>query len=234
MKHLNRFQILHNRSLGWRNSLRDIIFGLEDGMVSTLGALTGIAIGSQNRDMIVLAGLVIIAVESVSMGIGSFMSSRSVIAIDKRRLSEEAKEVKYETKKEVQELNRMYIAEGWPKTLAKQMSQAAGKNSQILLKEMAVRELYLVPEKKESAWRNGLFMFFSYVIGGLIPVLVYWFFPIQLAITLSIILTLIALFILGVATSYFTKLGWWRSGWEMLLLAGLAAIIGYLVGSFFS
>ena len=94
MKHLNRLQLIHSRSLGWRNSLRDIIFGLEDGMVSTLGALTGIAIGSQDREMIVLAGLVIIAVESVSMGIGSFMSSRSVIAIDKRRLSEEAMEIK--------------------------------------------------------------------------------------------------------------------------------------------
>jgi len=232
MKHLNRLQLIHSRSLGWRNSLRDIIFGLEDGMVSTLGALTGIAIGSQDREMIVLAGLVIIAVESVSMGIGSFMSSRSVIAIDKRRLSEEAMEIKYETKKEIKELNKMYITEGWPKPLAKQMSQAAGRNSKILLKEMAVRELYLVPEKKDSAWRNGVFMFLSYVVGGLIPVLVYWFLPLQLAITLSIILTLIALFILGVATSYFTKRGWWRSGWEMLLLASLAAIVGYLVGNF--
>ena len=52
------------------NALREVVFGVEDGMVSTLGALTGIAIGTQNHFAVVLSGFVIVAVESLSMGIG--------------------------------------------------------------------------------------------------------------------------------------------------------------------
>ena len=57
--------------------LRHIVFGLEDGSVSTLGAVTGIAIGTQNAAVVLLSGLVIIAVEALSMGAGTYLSSKA-------------------------------------------------------------------------------------------------------------------------------------------------------------
>ncbi len=62
-------------------TLRVSLFGLEDGIVSTLGALTGIAAGSGSRYIVVLSGLVIIAVESLSMAAGSYLSSKSAFAV---------------------------------------------------------------------------------------------------------------------------------------------------------
>ncbi|OGV90617.1 hypothetical protein A3A66_03875 [Microgenomates group bacterium RIFCSPLOWO2_01_FULL_46_13] len=58
-------------------SLREIVFGLEDGIVSTLGVITGIAEGTKDRYTILLAGLVIIAVESLSMAAGTYLSNKS-------------------------------------------------------------------------------------------------------------------------------------------------------------
>lgn len=67
-----------------RGSIREIVFGLEDSLVSTLGALTGIAAGTQSTFVVVLSGLVLIAVEATSMSAGSYLSSKS--AADRRPL----------------------------------------------------------------------------------------------------------------------------------------------------
>ncbi len=56
--------------------MREIVFGLEDSLVSTLGALTGIAAGTHNASIVILSGLVIVAVEAVSMSAGSYLSSK--------------------------------------------------------------------------------------------------------------------------------------------------------------
>src|SRR3990167_2109935 len=57
--------------------LREIVFGLEDGMVSTLGAITGIAGATGNRSLVIISGLVIVAVESLSMAAGTYLSNKS-------------------------------------------------------------------------------------------------------------------------------------------------------------
>ncbi len=58
-------------------SMREIVFGLEDAFVSTLGAVTGMAAGAQNTEIVILSGLVIISVEALSMSAGSYLSNKS-------------------------------------------------------------------------------------------------------------------------------------------------------------
>lgn len=66
---LNRKEIVNN--------MREIVFGLEDSLVSTLGAITGIAAGAEQTYIVILAGLTLIAVEASSMAAGSYLSSKS-------------------------------------------------------------------------------------------------------------------------------------------------------------
>lgn len=62
------------------DSIREIIFGLEDSLVSTLGAITGIAVGTGSTYIVILSGLVLIAAESTSMAAGSYLSSKAAVA----------------------------------------------------------------------------------------------------------------------------------------------------------
>jgi len=65
-------------------SVREIVFGLEDSLVSTMGAVTGIAIGTGDQAVVILSGLVILAVEAISMAAGSFLSTKTAeLAEDK-------------------------------------------------------------------------------------------------------------------------------------------------------
>lgn len=210
--------------------VREVVFGMEDGMVSTLGALTGIATGSNNHFFVVLSGFVIISVESISMAVGSYLSSKSERAIDERKLHEERMELKQYPEEEREELVGMYVKDGWPKTLAEEMALEASKNKKLFLQEMAYRELKIVPEKMERPLQNAVAMGISYVVGGVIPLLAYFFLPLETAIVYSIVVTLVGLFILGVATTTFSHRVWWQAGLEMLFLAAAAAGIGYGVG----
>lgn len=221
---------IHHQNQKSASTLREMVFGMEDGMVSTLGAVTGIAAATLSHFTVVLSGLVIVSVESISMAVGSYLSSKSARALNERKLKEEKTELDKFPKEEKEELMDMYIIDGWPKKMAETMAEEASKNKDLFLQEMAYRELGIVPENLENPIKNGAIMWVSYVLGGSIPVFPYFFLPVVSAIPISIIITLIALFILGAYTGKHTKRSWWKSGLEMLGLASAAALVGYLVG----
>ena len=81
-----------------------------------------------------------------------------------------------------------------------------------------------------GATTDGLIMFFSYLISGLIPLLPYLLLPVSLAFRVSVILSLVALFLLGWFGSRLAGLHSFHQAWRMALLGGLAILVGILVG----
>ena len=210
--------------------MRELVFGMEDGMVSTLGSITGIAVGSGNQSTVLLAGSVIIAVESISMGIGSYLSNKSEEEMNKRKIQEEREEIKKYPEEEKKELYNIYLAEGWPEDLAKNMTEVASKNEEIFLREMMNRELNIPNEQESVSVKGGLYMFFTYIVGGLIPLSSYLLLPIKTAIPISIATTLAGLFILGISTTKFTRQPLLKSGLRILVMGGIALVAGLVAG----
>ena len=225
---MTKYQHFKNTAIG--SKIREIIFGMEDGMVSTLGAITGIAIGSQDHFTVILSGTVIVAVESVSMAIGSYISNRSEFEINQGRIAEEIEEIRDYKLQEKAELLEMLIRDGWPADLAETMSETAAKDPKLMLTEMTYRELQLAGSSKSIAITKGVLMFFSYVIGGFFPLIAYIFLPIKNAMPISILITMIGLFIIGSTTTKFSKVTWYKAGLRVLLLGLIALIIGYAIG----
>ncbi|MFA6307715.1 MAG: VIT1/CCC1 transporter family protein [Patescibacteria group bacterium] len=222
---------IHHQDSKVADSIREIVFGMEDGMVSTLGTITGIAVGSQNHFVVILAGLVIISVESISMGIGVYISNLSEFYVLKRKLYEEKKEIEEFPHEEKQELLAIYLKDGWPKDLATTMSETAAKDEKLMFAEMAHHELKIDPNIKRNSWHDGLFMFLAYIVGGLVPLFAYFILPIAIAIKLSIVITLIGLFSLGASTAKYTKGSWVKMGTKVLVLGGVALLVGYFIGT---
>ena len=233
MAHEFNPDFIHHQPNTPRSSLiREAIFGLEDGMVSTMGAVTGIAVGTGNYFTVVLSGLVIIAVESISMSVGSYLSSKSEREIDERKLFEERVELRKFPEEEKSELEEMYAKDGWPRPLAGQMSEVASRNKKLFLQEMAYRELKIIPENLEQPLYNGITMGAAYILGGVVPLAPYLIIrSVSFSLPLSIAITLLGLFMLGAMTTKFSKRPWWKAGLEMFLLASAAAGVGYAVGA---
>jgi VIT1/CCC1 family predicted Fe2+/Mn2+ transporter len=232
MIHTYNPKYIHHQKSGIASSIREIVFGMEDGMVSTMGAVTGIAVGSGDHFIVILSSVVIIAVESISMGVGSYLSSKSEREVGERMLEEERQEIKAYPVEEKEEMVDLFKKDGWPKHVAVQMAEYAAKDKKLMLKEMAYRELRVIPGNLGNPIRNGFFMWGSYIFGGLIPVFPYFLIndSVVSIVPVSVFITLFGLFFLGVATTKFSNRVWWKAGLEMFVLAGLAGLVGYLVG----
>jgi len=213
-----------------RSTLRDAVFGTQDGLISTLGALTGIAEGTQSRDAVVIAGLVIIAVESLSMAAGSYLSSKSQREYLERLLREEEEAIRKNPEAERREIWQMYRARGYTDDEIAIIAKRLLGDPHLLLEDMAHKELGICPATLEQPLRNAIVMGLAYLIGGLIPVVPYVALPIHTAMLVSITGTLLALFVFGGLKGRLVKQVWWRSGLEMLAVAGLAALAGYVIG----
>jgi len=230
-EHHNNPNYIHHQKPGISDSIREIVFGMEDGMVSTMGAITGIAVGIGNHFTVVLSGIIIIAVESISMGVGSYLSNKSQHEVKKRMIAEEKEEIEMYPEEEKKEMVGLFVKDGWPEPQAREMAEYTAKNKKLMLTEMAYRELGLVVDDESSAMKNGFFMFISYVFGGTISILPYLIFSdVGPAIPVSVVLTLIGLFLLGAGTTKFSHRTWWKAGLEMFVLASIAGFVGYIVG----
>ncbi len=194
----------------FRSRLRDAVFGTQDGLISTLGALTGIAAGTQDGRVVVLAGLVIIVVESLSMAAGSYLSSESQREYLEHLLREEHESILKDPEGERKELRQMYRL--------------------LLLEDMAHKELGITHQILEEPVGNAFVMGTAYVAGGLVPTLPYWLLPVQAAMQVSITVAAGVLFAVGAAKGRLVGKSWWRNGLEMLAVAGMAAVAGYVIG----
>ena len=220
----------HGVSSAVRNRLRDAVFGTQDGLISTVGALTGIAAGTGSHETVVIAGCVIIAVESLSMAAGSYLSSKSQREYLERLLREEEEEIARDPQGEREEIFEMYRVRGYTDEEIDIIARRLLSNPKLLLEDMAHKELGISPESLEEPIGNAVVMGISYVIGGAIPVLPYLFLPIPSAMPLSVGGSLVGLFLFGGLKGRVVKQVWWKSGLEMLLVAGVAALVGFLIG----
>jgi len=222
---------LHHQKPGIAASVREVVFGLEDGMVSTMGAVTGIAVGSGQHFVVVLSGVVIISVEAISMAVGSYLSNKSQQETEKRMVEEEREEIQKYPAHEKEEMHELFVRDGWPDDLARHMTEETAGNEALMLKEMTYRELHVAPEHAQSPVKNAALMWGAYVAGGIIPLMPYLL-STDLArmIPISVSVTLAGLFLLGAFTTKFSLRSPWRAGLEMVLFAGVAALIGFVVG----
>lgn len=216
------------------HSVREIVFGLEDGIVSTLGAITGIAVGTNSTFVVVLAGFVIIFVESLSMSAGTFLSSKSENEMKERMMREEAEEIENDPEKETRELMHFYRSRGFTAEETAILVKRIISDKALWLEEMAYKELGIIPGKEETPKWDALLMGISYIIGGAVPVSSYLFLPISTAIIVSIVASIIALFIVGVAKGKLVQVNILRSGIEMVVVSLSAAGVGYLVAQIVS
>lgn len=224
-------KFIHHQKGSVQAYIREVVFGAQDGMVSTLGAITGVAVGSQNHFVVVLAGLVVIAVESISMAMGSYTSSLSEKNIRRRMVREAEQESERESKAdERKQLEEMFARDGWPEELRTKMAETAATDQKLWLREMTYRHLGLSPESSSRPVINGVFMFFAYIVGGLIPLFPYFFASISVSIPVSIGVTLAGLFILGALIGRYSRSGWVRGGTRIFLLGGTALLAGYAMG----
>jgi vacuolar iron transporter family protein len=212
------------------SAIRDLIFGAEDGLVSILGLVTGVAAGSANSSVVLLAGAVGALSGAISMAAGNYLGAKSHIEVLEHRLQQEKRSIAEHPEHERAELVDYFRSRGLTPGETSAVVPAIERNKDFLMEEMAAHELGISPSELQNPIWKAVWIFVAYIIASVFPVLPYVLFPRTVALEVSVAATVVVLFVVGAVKTIYTKRSPIRSGLEMLAIAALAGIAGYLAG----
>ncbi len=216
------------------SSVREVVFGLEDSLVSTLGTVSGVAVGSGEPYIVVLSGVILVVVEAVSMASGSYLSSKSTKQLYDERARQDASRILSERITDDESLRDLFVRKGFSEAEIKVASLAIGKERKLWLEEVHRSEYRFSPATSDSPIFAGLVMGTFYILGGTLVLLPYFFLPLAWALPTAVVITVIALFFLGVWKANLVGIPRVRSGVEMLIISLAAALLGILLGRILS
>lgn len=213
-------------------AIRDIVFGVNDGIVSTIGFLVGIAGAFSSREMCLISGLAEVLAGAVSMFFGGYLSTKSQQEFFEHEIKREKREIEEMPAKEREEIRRIYRTKGFKDADELDLVvERITSDKKIWLKCMIEEELGLILESMNHPLKVGTTVGLSFLAGGLVPLIPLIFFDITVhAIQVSVIFTAVVLFLLGALKTTLTRQKWYKSGLESLLIGMGAALIGFLIG----
>lgn len=218
---------------GKSGALRAAIFGVNDGLLSNLSLIMGVAGASVANRFILLAGVAGLLAGAFSMGAGEFVSMSVQRELFERLLHIEAHELATEPEEEHEELIQIYRDKGIPAELARQISEAVMRDPQVALETHAREELGLDPDELGSPWSAAISSFVTFAVGAFVPLLPFAIGSGTAAVAAAILASATAIFVVGAAMSSLTGRSFWRSGGRMLLVGAVAAAITFGIGRLF-
>lgn len=215
---------------GRSGSLRAAVFGVNDGLVSNLSLVMGVAGAEAGSGFILLAGVAGLLAGAFSMGAGEYVSVRAQRELLERQIALEKEELEMSPKEEEEELSLIYQAKGIPPEEAARLAQRIIENPKTAIDTLAREELGLDPAELGSPWEAALSSFVAFALGAIVPVIPYLATSGQRAFLLSALLSGLALFGVGAVLSIFTARGPIGSGLRMLIIGLLAAAATFTIG----
>jgi VIT1/CCC1 family predicted Fe2+/Mn2+ transporter len=222
----------HHRGLSGGGNLRAAVFGVNDGLISNASLIMGVAGASADPAAILLTGAAGLVAGAFSMAAGEYVSVRSQREMYEYQIGLERDELAEYPAEEAQELALIYEARGIPADDALRMAQQIIADPERALDTLAREELGLNPEDLGSPWGAALSSFFSFALGGAIPLLPFLFGRSGTNLPAVVALTGIALFAVGATLSLFTGRNALLSGARMLAIGAAAGGVTFLIGKF--
>jgi VIT1/CCC1 family predicted Fe2+/Mn2+ transporter/rubrerythrin len=222
-------------------SIRNVIYGVNDGLTATLGVLAGVGGATVNPRVVLIGGLSAMVASGVSMAGGAYLASKSQREVFEGQLAREAAEIEAMPDLERAELVRIYRSKGLTPDEAATIVGRITQDKKVWLETQAREELGLDRTHFENPVREGLVAGISTLVGGAIPVAGYLVGRLLLgaavngfaALVIAFAVSAAFLFAIGSARSFFTGKGGVRSGVEMLVVGSVVAALTYLVGLLF-
>lgn len=212
--------------------IREIIFGAQDGLVSTLAVVATVAGASADGFAVVVAGLASAVAGIFSMSAGEYLGSKSQREIFDAQIASERTEVEERLGESEAEVAYMLTEEGLPEDEAARVAAVLARHPTALLRTMVSKELGIPFEDEGgSVLRGAIFMGVAFGLASIVPVAPFLILPTGLALLVAGVATGVTLFGVGVLKSRWTERSALWSGFQVLALAAAAGILGYLFGT---
>jgi vacuolar iron transporter family protein len=212
------------------NALRAAVLGANDGLVSNLSLVMGVAGASLSGGSILITGLAGLLAGAGSMALGEWLSVQSSRELYQRQIQIEKEELEARPEEEQEELALIYQSKGLPKERAQELARHI-INGDSALDTLSREELGIDPDELGgSAWEAAITSFFLFAVGAIVPVIPFIFLNGMTAVIVSIIISAFGLFAIGAAITLMTGRSVLYSGMRMVLFGLTAAALTYGIG----
>lgn len=212
-----------------------MVYGGLDGIITTFAVVSGVSGAQLGAQVILILGIGNLLADGFSMGIGDYLSTKSEREYYGQEARRQAWEIKNCPEGQQAELHALYVQGGYSADEANQMVHLQTRQKDRWVNAMMIEEMHMLKDDTNPLY-NAIATFISFIIAGSLPLMIYLIglaTPIapNVAFTISIVLSALALFGLGAAKVFVTRLSPFRSGLEMLLVGGFAALVAYSIGA---
>ena len=218
---------LHSKS---SDVLRDIVIGMSDGLTVPFALAAGLTGAINNPTLIIVAGLAEVAAGSIAMGLGGYLAGQTEVDHYKAELKREYEEVELLPEKEKEEVREFFEGLGLSSEIQQKAVDELTKDKDVWVTFMMKHELGLEEPDEKRAAKSAFNIATSYVIGGMVPLLPYFFVSDTFeGLKISASITLVCLFIFGYYKSTMTGVSPFKGAIKVMFTGALAATAAFLI-----
>jgi VIT1/CCC1 family predicted Fe2+/Mn2+ transporter len=213
------------------NALRAAVLGANDGLVSILSLVMGVAGANLPNHEVLITGLAGLLAGSGAMAMGEWLSVQSSRELYEHQIAIEKEEIATSPLEEQEELALIYQSKGLTEVRAQELAARIMADSSVTLDTLAREELGIDPEQLGgSSWEAAITSFFLFAFGALFPLVPYFFFSGLTVLYVSLAMSGLGLFLIGGAITLMTGRNVFYSGFRQMLFGLSAAAFTYGIG----
>jgi VIT1/CCC1 family predicted Fe2+/Mn2+ transporter len=214
-----------------RQYWRDIILGVNDGLVSMYLLVVGVVGGGLDPAQVLLTSLAGAVAGAISMAAGEYLATKSQDEVLEAELALERVHIKEHRGMEVGQLEEMFSDMGIADADLDGVVSAFARSDEAILNAMKALEFGFVESERRSPYRAMLVSGALFLVGSLPSILPFVIFDSnRTAIVWASLLALGGLFAVGVVKARVTRNNWLRSGLENMMIAGVGGLLAWLIG----
>lgn len=216
--------------------LGEFVYGAIDGTITTFAVVSGATGASLSSGIVIILGFANLIGDGFSMAVGNFLSEKAQRDFIEKERKREEWEIENVPEGEREEIREIFGKKGFKGKDLEKAVEIITSNKKVWVDTMMADELGLL-ESTKNPWKTAAVTYLGFIAIGIIPLLAYVlsyfadFFR-QNTFLIAVIMTGVALFIIGVVKRYVTKKSLWISAVETVFIGGAAALMAYYVGFF--
>jgi VIT1/CCC1 family predicted Fe2+/Mn2+ transporter len=215
-----------------RQYWRDIILGVNDGLVSIFLLVVGVVGGGLEAGQVLLTALAGALAGAVSMAAGEYLATKSQDQVLEAELNLEKVHIRDHRQQELDQLTEMFGDMGLHEEDVGMVVAAFDRSDDAILNAMKALEFGFVESERRSPYRAMVASGGLFLVGSLPVVIPFMIFDtVDVALAWATVLALLGLFVVGVVKAKVARHNWLTSGLENMAIAGVGGVVAWLIGN---
>ncbi|MEM3170278.1 MAG: VIT1/CCC1 transporter family protein [Candidatus Nitrosotenuis sp.] len=213
------------------SGIRDFVFGFGDGINTSLGIAAGVGGADVSSSIIILAALVGMFTGAKAMAVQNYLAVKAHRELLKSEIAREEWEIENKPELERKEIEDIYKAKGFSGKDLEMIVSKITSDKKIWLDTMLTEELKLNVEVVGSPLKSAFRMFGAFLVGGILPIMPFFFLHGYVPLAIAVGISLSASFIVGAIKSRLAQTNIIKGGLEMAGLGTGIALVGFGIGT---